>query len=49
MQEVLRQTSQEILCIVELANGVALWSLQALSETQVPGELVVQDSVSVYC
>jgi len=34
---------------MELANGVALWWCQALSETQLPGELVVQDSISVYC
>jgi hypothetical protein len=35
-------------CFMELASGVALWWCQTLSETQVPGELILQDSVSVY-
>ena len=49
MQEVSRWTSEESLCIMELANGFALWWCQALNETQLPVELVVQDSVSGYC
>ena len=31
-------------CVMELANGVALWWCQALSGTQVPSELIQQDS-----